>query len=337
MSFEDFMDTEFLVSNKKKNVPVVRRKTKVEVRSSYVDSIIEIHECSAQEANELGFIARLLIQATMPHSNPKSNEWSRKNGNFTMHMMAPSSVGLPFGCYARYLLVWVSTQAVRNKSKLDNGFITEQEARKLELGDSQRGFMKKLGVRSSGGENGPIDPFRDQMRRLFKTTISVSYTELNDEGGYICEDETGARVADISHIWWSTKQSDQDSLGESWVELSPKFFQLITDKPVPLDMRVLRLIKRSPMAVDIYCWATYRVSYLKRATIIPWLGLMGQLGANYANVKDFKRRFNGGLKKVQQAWPELDATPTEKGLLLKPSAPQVPRRTKRQIERDIEA
>ncbi|TON33335.1 pirin, partial [Vibrio parahaemolyticus] len=207
------MDTEFLVSNNKKNVPVVRRKTKVEVRSSYVDSIIEIQECSAQEANELGFIARLLIQATMPHSNPKSNEWSRKNGNFTMHMMAPSSVGLPFGCYARYLLVWVSTQAVRNKSKLDNGYITEQEARKLELGDSQRGFMKKLGVRSSGGENGSIDPFRDQMRRLFKTTISVSYTELNDESGYICEDETGARVADISHIWWSTKQSDQDSLG----------------------------------------------------------------------------------------------------------------------------
>ncbi|MBE4290249.1 pirin [Vibrio parahaemolyticus] len=325
-----------LYQTRKKNVPVVCRKTKVEVRSSYVDSIIEIQECSAQEANELGFMARLLIQATMPHSKPESNEWSRKNGNFTMHMMAPSSVGLPFGCYARYLLLWVSTQAVRNKSKLDNGFITEQEARKLELGDSQSSFMKKLGVRSSGGENGSIGPFKDQMRRLFKTTISVSYTELNDESGYICEDETGARVADISHIWWSTKQSDQDSLGESWVELSPKFFQLITDKPVPLDMRVLRLIKRSPMAVDIYCWATYRVSYLKRSTIIPWLGLMGQFGANYATVKDFKQGFEGGLIKVQLAWPELDATPTEKGLLLKPSAPQVPRRTKRQIERDIE-
>lgn len=102
-----------MYQTRKKNVPVVRRKTKVEVRSSYLDSIIEIQECSAQEANELGFMARLLIQATMPHSKPESNEWSRKNGNFTMHMMAPSSVGLPFGCYARYLLLWVSTQAVR--------------------------------------------------------------------------------------------------------------------------------------------------------------------------------------------------------------------------------
>lgn len=118
-------------------------------------------------------------------------------------------------------------------------------------------------------------------------------------------------------------------LGESVA----KVFQLITDKPVPLDMRVLRLIKRSPMALDIYCWATYRVSYLKRSTVIPWEGLMDQIGANYPNTaqghRDFRKRFLDGLKKVQYAWPELDATSTEKGLLLKPSAPQVPRRTKR--------
>ncbi|MDD8274354.1 pirin [Escherichia coli] len=334
MTIKDVTDVQAKGTTRRKSASVTSGT--LEISTKYIDNIIAIQERSAQEANELGFIARLLIQATIPHSKPKSNEWSRKNGHFTMHMMAPSSVGLPYGCYARLLLVWVSTQAVRNKSRLDSGFITEQEARKLDLGHSQRRFMEELGLGSTGGENGTIGPFREQMRRLFKTTISVSYTELNDESGYICEDETGARVADISHIWWSTKQPDQDSLWESWVELSPKFFQLITDKPVPLDMRVLRLIKRSPMALDIYCWATYRVSYLKRATIIPWSGLMEQMGSNYANVKNFKQRFKDGLKKVQQAWPELDATPTEKGLFLKPSAPQVPRQTKRQVSRDIE-
>uniref|UniRef100_UPI004048991C replication protein RepA n=1 Tax=Vibrio anguillarum TaxID=55601 RepID=UPI004048991C len=329
MTIKDVTDVQARGTTRQKGASVTSGK--LELSTKYIDNIIAIQERSAQEANELGFIARLLIQATIPHSKPESNEWSRKNGNFTMHMMAPSSVGLPFGCYARLLLVWVSTQAVRNKSKLDNGFITESEARKLDLGHSQRRFMEELGLRSTGGENGTIGSFREQMRRLFKTTISVSVTELNGESGYFCEDETGARVADISHIWWSTKRLDQDSLGESWVELSPKFFQLITDKPVPLDMRVLRLISRSPMALDIYCWATYRVSYLKRATTIPWLGLMEQMGSNYADVNSFRRRFNDGLKKVQQAWPNLDATPTKKGLLLKPSAPQVPRRKKRQV------
>ena len=306
---------------------------KLELSTKYIDNIIAIQECSAQEANELGFIARLLIQATIPHSKPKSNEWSRKNGNFTMHMMAPSSVGLPYGCYARLLLVWMTTQAVRNKSRLDKGYIDETEARRLELGNSQRSFMAELGLSGTGGKDGSIPRLREQMSKLFKTTISVMFTEHNEDDEYISEDEIGARVADVSHIWWSTKHPDQNSLWGSWVDLSPKFFQLITDKPVPLDMRVLRLIKRSPMALDIYCWATYRVSYLKRSTVIPWEGLMDQIGANYPNTpqghRDFRKRFLDGLKKVQYAWPELDATSTEKGLLLKPSAPQVPRRTKR--------
>lgn len=302
---------------------------KVKLSQKYIDSMIAIQECSAQEANELGFIARLLIQATIPHSKPKSNEWSRKNGNFTMYMMAPSTVGLPYGCYARLLLVWMTTQALRNKSRLDKGYIDATEARRLELGSSQRRFMAELGLLGTGGEGGSISRLREQMSKLFKTTISVMFTEHNEGDEYTSEDEVGARVADVSHIWWSTKNLDQNSLLGSWVELSPKFFQLITDRPIPLDMRVLRLIKRSPMALDIYSWATYRVSYLKRATTIPWLGLMEQMGSNYAYVKSFKQRFKDGLKKVQLAWPELDATPTEKGLLLKPSAPQVPRRAKR--------
>ncbi|MFK8720218.1 replication protein RepA [Escherichia coli] len=330
MTIKNVIDVQSGGTTQKKSISVTNDKVKLNTR--YVDKLIEIHECSALEANEIGFIARFLIQATLPHSKPKLNEWSRKNGNLTMHMMAPSSVGLPYGCYARLLLVWISTQAIRNKSKLDKGIITEQDVRKLELGRSQRRFMEALGLRSSGGKNGSIVPLREQMRRLFKTTVSIMLAELNEEDGYICEDEMGVRVADVSHIWWSTKYPERDLLSQSWVELSPKFFQLIIDKPVPLDMRVLRLIKRSPMALDIYCWATYRVSYLKRVTMIPWSGLMEQMGSNYADVKDFRRRFNDGLEKVQRAWPGLDATPSEKGLLIKPSAPQVPRKKKHKTE-----
>ncbi len=87
--------------------PTRNKKGSVKVKRNtrYIDKLLAIQECSALEANEIGFIARFLIQATLPHSNPGLNEWCRKNGNLTMHMMAPSAVGLPFGCYARLLLV----------------------------------------------------------------------------------------------------------------------------------------------------------------------------------------------------------------------------------------
>ncbi|TDW53690.1 replication protein RepA [Oceanimonas baumannii] len=297
-----------------------------------VSQILAIQEKDAHKAGEVGFLSRLLIQATLPHSEPENNEWSRTNGNFTMHMIAPSSVGLPYGCYARLLLVWITTQAVRNKLKVDKGYFSEQEACRLELGHSLSQFMAELGLLVTGGQQGTIERLRVQMCRLFKTTISVTYTEQCNGSQYFIEADMGARVSDASYIWWSVKSPEQNALWGSWVELSPGFFRLITDRPVPLDTRVLKLIKRSPMALDVYCWATYRVSYLKVSTLVPWSSLMSQIGANYSATaqgrRDFKKRFLDALRKVKAAWPQLKATPTEKGLLLRPCAPHVARQSK---------
>jgi hypothetical protein len=296
-----------------------------------IQQLVSIQEKSAQEAGELCFTSRLLIQATIPHSEPKSNEWVRTNGNLTLTMLAPSSVGLPFGCYARLILIWITTQASRNKSRLDRGDISEQEARTLDLGPSLRRFMLNLGLKVSGGENGSINPFREQMNRLFKTTISVTYIEFSEDTEYMVERDTGGRVSNESCIWWRTKNKpEQDLSFNSWVELSPKFFDMVTKKPVPLDMRLIRFIKRSPMGLDVYLWATHRVSYLKRETCIHWPDLKAQFGTGYPDttrgLQDFKSNFREGLTKVKTVWPGLDATPTKKGLLLKPCAPQVSRK-----------
>lgn len=297
-----------------------------------VSQILEIHKKVAHEAGQVGFFSRLLIQATLPHRDPENNEWSRTNGNLTMHMITPSSVGLPYGCYARLLLLWLTTQAVRNKFKMDKGYLSEQEACRLELGHTLSAFMAELGLLVTGGKRGTIERLRDQMCRLFKTTISVTYKEQCHDSQYFIEADMGARVSDASYIWWSLKSPDQNSLCGSWVELSPGFFRLITDRPVPLDTRVMKLIKRSPMALDVYCWATYRVSYLKVSTLVPWSSLMSQIGANYSTTaqgrRDFIKRFSDALRKVKAAWPQLKATPTEKGLLLRPCAPHVGRQSK---------
>lgn len=289
--------------------------------------ILGVQEQSAQEAGERGFIGRLLIQATMPHSEPKGNEWSRTNGHLTMHMMTPSSIGLPYGSYPRLLLVWISTQAVRNKIRMDKGWITEDEARRLDLGDSLSSFMAELGLSPTGGKNGTISILRKQMKRLFSTSITATITESREDFGLVVDRLGGAMVADDAGLWWDANRPEQGALWGSYVELSPKFYRLITEKPAPLDKQVLRRIRKSPMALDVYCWATYRVSYLKRATVIPWTSLMAQIGANYPDTTrgrlDFQAKFKKGLNKVREAWPELDATPTKKGLLLKRCVPQV--------------
>ena len=47
-------------------------------------------------------------------------------------------------------------------------------------------------------------------------------------------------------------------LFESKIELGEKFFQEIIRNPVPLDMNILKALKRSPLGLDLYLWLTYR-------------------------------------------------------------------------------
>jgi hypothetical protein len=77
----------------------------------------------AKKAGTLGYMARILAQVTLPHSKPEGNEYVRKNGFLTLSILAPSHVGLPYGGIPRVVLSWLTTEAVRTKSReiIDNG------------------------------------------------------------------------------------------------------------------------------------------------------------------------------------------------------------------------
>lgn len=92
-------------------------------------------------------------------------------------------------------------------------------------------------------------------------------------------------------------------------------------------MKALQELKRSPLALDIYCWLTHRMSYLRKDTVIPWPLLQLQFGVGYAEVgqgpRDFKTNFRKQLRKVHVIYPQAKVTEVEQGLFLKPSPPHV--------------
>jgi hypothetical protein len=263
----------------------------------------------ARQAGALGFMARALVQATMPHSRPAENYFERTNGAFTLTMMAPPKIGLPYGNVPRLLLAWLTTEAVRT------------QARDLVLGDSLSGFMRQLGMVPTGGRWGSITRLRAQSQRLFTSTISCLYQskEANTEA------EIGFRITDKHVLWWTPKSPDQPALFESVVTLSQPFFQEVIEHPVPIDLRALRTLSRSPLALDIYVWLTHRMSYLRRDTVIPWPALEAQFGADYARLVDFKIYFKAQLRNVLQVYPEAKVEAAGQGLILRPSPPHVRR------------
>ena len=263
---------------------------------------------------ELGFMARMLVQATLPHSDPGDvKEYGRVNGDFRLLIQPGLGMKLPYGVYPRLLLAWITTEAVRTKK------------RELRLGNSLSDFMSQLGLTPTGGRWGTITQLREQMKRLFAARIGFVYDT---------EESFQARTMEFAtemNLWWSPKSPDQAVIFDSTMTLGERFFEEIIKHPVPMDMRVLRAIKRSPLGLDLYLWLTYRVSYLKKPTEISWAQLHGQFGAEYSGedgTKNFARKAKRELKKISVAWPELSYETPRGRLRLLPSRTSIPKKLK---------
>lgn len=266
---------------------------------------LTIEMSSAQERGALGFMARALTQASLPYSQVEGAEFERRNGAFTLSLTAPSRVGLPYGSIPRLLIAWLTTEAVRKRE------------RELVLGDSLSDFMRQLDMVPTGGRWGSITRLKGQTKRLFAASVSCIY-EGDDH-----DELMGFRVADKASMWWDPKSPDQAGLWKSTVTLSEPFFKELIEHPVPVDMDALKALKKSPMALDIYTWMTYRMSYLGTPVTIPWPLLEMQFGANYKRTRAFREAFLKAMKKVAEVYPEANVDSDLKGLTLKPSRPHI--------------
>ena len=278
-----------------------------------IENAIAIEAREAKEAGALGYMGRALVQATMPHKNINSNEFIRTNGAFTLTILSPSNIGLPYGSIPRLLMAWITTEAVKTKEK------------EIVLGNSLSEFMRHLDLVPTGGRWGSITRLKEQMKRLFSATISCNYKDNKRISGI------NMQVAEEYTLWWEAKQPEQTALWESTITLNKRFFEEIVTNPIPLDMDALKALKRSPMALDIYCWLTYRMSYLNKNIEIPWQALQYQFGSNYSKdgqgVRNFKRHFLKELAKVNCIYYEAKIENSKTGLILKPSKPHIPQIT----------
>jgi len=271
-----------------------------------ISEAFAIEERDAKEAGALGYIARSLVQATLPHSKTEGNEFKRRNGAFKLTILADSETGLPYGSIPRLLIAWLTTEAVRTKQ------------REIVLGNNLSNFMSQLDLIPTGGRWGTITRLREQMEKLFSASISCTY---DDGKHWAIKDVKPVSRADL---WWNPKAPNQTTLFESTLTIGEEFFKEIINYPIPIDIDALKTLKKSPMALDIYCWLTYRMSYLKKSTTIPWEVLQVQFGANYNRVRDFKRYFLNQLRCVLIIYQEAKVDVTDAGLMLCQSKPHIP-------------
>ena len=106
------------------------------------------------------------------------------------------------------MLAWLSTEAVRT------------QRRELVLGKSLSEFMRKLDLHTSGGSSrGDRTRLRNQMRRLFRCTVSLIY---EDERG---DASVSSRIVRRTEFWWNERKPDVPMLWDSKIYLGEAFFQ----------------------------------------------------------------------------------------------------------------
>lgn len=281
----------------------------------------------------LNYLAREMVLVTLPHRTPKPppgqkfpEPWSRSNGFVSLtitpgYRQNPKTqelecVGIPSGTIPRLLLYWVTTEAVRKRQRV------------LQLNDTLNGFLRDLGMNpeTGGGKNGDAARLRLQMERLFRSRISLEYQDD------VHKEWVDMQVTSGGELWWDPKRPEQVNLFRSYIELGERFYRAITDRPVPVDIRALRKLKRSPLALDLYgflCYRSFVVNQQGQIVPISWTSLHKQFGRTYKSRRNFKKSAKLALEKIRHLYPRAPFEVVHGGIDLLPGRQMIPSRSGR--------
>ena len=276
--------------------------------ANLLGTAIAIQEEDAAAAGQIGYMARAMIWASLPHKKIEGAEYKRDNGLASITMLVDSDIGLPYGKLPRIISAWLTREAKLTGS------------RELTLGRSLNEFAQKLGLSTNGGMRGDTSRLKIQATKLFSTFVSLKAHQGQDFA------YKNVALSDEGVLLWNPKKPHERSLWESTITLSESFYRECMDYAVPFDLRVLHRL-RSPLAIDLYLWLTWRMFILRRPALIPWASLRVQFGVGYAatpqGMAHFRAEFHRCLHDVQALYPAARLSFERGGLKLFPSPPHV--------------
>lgn len=176
-----------------------------------------VHDECAVDADALGFMAKMLVQTTLPHRAQPGKQYTRTDGDVTLSITDLGGAGLPYGAYPRLILIWMTTEALRTG------------VRKLELGRSLSSFKGQLGLECTGGHWGTIPRFRRQMERLFGAAISTRWKRTKAGKATL---EVSASCWRRSSICGGHRKNCPRRPLRSRASPSPKFFEQLIEARV---------------------------------------------------------------------------------------------------------
>jgi drug/metabolite transporter superfamily protein YnfA len=267
------------------------------------------------EPDGIDFQHAVLCQVGIPRSKTPGRVFERHSGFVSVRLEAGALFDgenfieqpLPYGTRPRLTLVYASGYALRHKT------------REIDLGPSLRDFMRRLGLEDSGGERGNYRAMREQIQAFAACRMTIG---MNIQGRAVTL-KTDGPVEQFEA--WLTPHAGPRRLCPASLRLSEKFYESLQDFSVPLDPRALAALKDSALGMDVYMWLAHRMCRIKETSgiFLPWTQLREQFGQEYAQSRDFKKKFVPALQRVIAVYPAARIHSAYGGLQLYPSLPPI--------------
>lgn len=268
-----------------------------------VGASIAIENTSAKDAKCLGFFPQQYIYTVLPYSDPKCHTYQQVCNGQKLLLNADPDYGLPYGAIPRLLKACITSQAVKTKSRtLQLPRITQ--------------FCKLLNYSATGAK---IAAIRKQALALFSTRILLKSASAD-----VIAIKENYTLIDGCKLWAAHTKTQKDWLSE--IHLSEAYYTQCK-RAMPVDFRGLRELARSPIAMDVYIWLTYRLPYITSDVLVSHAALKHQFGFGYCNDKDgkfrFKQKMKEALRLAQMIYTDANIEWDKQGVLLKRSEKHV--------------
>jgi hypothetical protein len=174
------------------------------------------HQVLSDDAEKIGFTYSGFALTSLPHKPQTELVWKRDGHNLTMLVESGRGrdgkpLGLPYGSYARFILLFLQSEAIRTQS------------REVELGRSMRVWLGTMGL-SIGGTTYKM--VNEQARKISGCTLTFfadrAGAQIKSKGGFVKTEITMSNVID-----------DQPTLWQDRVLLDEDFYRALREHPVP--------------------------------------------------------------------------------------------------------
>src|ERR1019366_4899149 len=260
----------------------------------------------SEDAEKMGFTYSGFALTSLPHKPQTDLTWKRDGHNLTMLIQSGvdrsgKPLGLPYGSYARFILLFLQSEAIRTGS------------REVELGRSMRVWLGTMGL-SIGGTTYKL--VNQQARRISGCSLTFfadrQGAQIKSRGGFV-----------KTEITMTNALGDQPSLWQDRVLLDEDFYRALREHPVPLNETALRAIGPRSMVIDVYIWLAYRLHAFRKDVEVGWPALYAQFGGGFGRLRRFRAHFIECLSLAMAAYPEARVEIGDRGVILRPSRPAI--------------